>query len=420
MAISLDFIRGKIGGLRKQCDLNLGEDDFSLAHFTSVFDVPTAHWNKLVQESGNYLLSAPYLAALEQHPYKGMCFHYVVAYKQEEPVSILYYQETDVHIANVDKNVDTDKVGDTQSFFSKAKGVISSSLESIKARLLVQGNLLQSGEHGVFFAESLSLEQQALIVDAAWHKIVDSNSSGKKIRCVLIKDISQDLDEQIKLIDSDFASFTVQPNMISQIRPEWKSFDDAMADFSSKYRVRTKKARKQAEHLQLRELNATEIQEMNETIMQLFKNVEAGADFHMVSIHPRYFVDLKAALEDQFVLKCYFDGTELIGFYSYIKGMEHNYASFVGLNYDYNRDCALYQNILYCLLNDSIKDGAKSIDLARTAMEIKSTMGAEPQEYKLMVKHLNGITNSIVKRFIQNIRPKKWTQRRPFKEAPKQ
>jgi predicted N-acyltransferase len=420
LAISLDFIRDKIGGLRKQCDVNMGEDDFSLAHFTSAFDVPTAHWNKLVQESGNYLLSAPYLAALEQHPYKGMCFHYVVVYRQEEPVSIIYYQETDVHIANVDKNVDTDKVGDTQSFFSKAKGVISSSMESVKARLLVQGNLLQSGEHGVFFAESLTLEQQALIIDAAWHKIVDSNSSGKKIRCVLIKDISQDLDEQIKLIDSDFASFTVQPNMISQIRPEWESFDDAMADFSSKYRVRTKKAQKQAEHLQLRELNATEIQELNETIMQLFKNVEAGADFHMVSIHPRYFVDLKAALEDQFVLKGYFDGTELIGFYSYIKGMEHNYASFVGLNYDYNKDCALYQNILYCLLNDSINDGAKSIDLARTAMEIKSTVGAEPQEYQLMVKHLNGITNSIVKRFIQNIRPKEWTQRRPFKEAPKQ
>ena len=420
MAISLDFIRDKIGGLRKQCDGNVNEDDFSLAHFTSAFDIPTSHWNKLVLESGNYLLSAPYLAALEQHPYKGMFFHYVVAYKQEEPVSITYYQETDVHIANVDKNVDTDNVGDTQSFFSKAKGVISSSLESVKARLLVQGNLLQSGEHGGFFTESLTLEQQAFLVDSAWRKIVDSNKSGKKIRCVLIKDITKDLDEQIKLIDDDFASFTVQPNMISQIRPEWNSFDDVMGDFSSKYRVRSKKAVKQAEHLQLRELNAIEIQELNDTIMQLFKNVEAGADFHMVSIHPRYFIDLKAALEDHFILKGYFDGAELIGFYSYVKGIDHNYASFVGLNYDYNRDCALYQNILYSLLDESIKDGAASIDLARTAMEIKSTMGAEPQEYQLMVKHLNGITNSIVKRFIQNIRPKEWTQRRPFKEAPKQ
>lgn len=417
MAISLDFIRDRIGGLRKQCEDPNDESGISLAHFTSAFDLPTAHWNKLVHESGNYLLSAPYLAALEQHPYKGMCFHYIMVYRQEEPVAILYYQETDVHISNVDKNVDTTKVGDTQTFFSKAKGVIAASLETVKARLLIQGNLLQSGQHGAFFNESLSLSQQALIVDAAWRKIVDSNRSGKKIRCVLIKDITKDLDEQVKMLDPDFASFTVQPNMISEIRSEWRSFDDAVNDYSSKYRVRTKKACKQAEHLQLRELNANDIQERNDTIMQLFKNVEAGADFHMVSIHPRYFVDLKAALEDRFIMKGYFDGDKLIGFYSYIKGLEHNYASFVGLNYDYNRDYALYQNILYCLLDDSIKDGAKSIDLARTAMEIKSTMGAEPQEYQLMVKHLNSITNSILKRFIQNIRPKEWTQRRPFKDA---
>lgn len=419
MAISLDFIRDRIGGLRKQCDGNNTLNELSLAHFGSAFDVPTVHWNKLVQESGNYLLSAPYLAALEQHPYKGMCFHYVMAYRNEEPVAILYYQETDIHIANVDKNVDTEKLGDPQSFFNKAKGVISNSLESIKARLLIQGNLLQSGEHGAFFTASLSLQMQAFILDSAWRKIVSSNRSGKKIRCVLIKDIATELNEQVKLLDTDFSSFSVQPNMVSQIKPEWKNFDDTIAEFSSKYRVRAKKARSQAAHLDLRDLNATDIQELNDTIMELFKNVESGADFHMVSIHPRYFVDLKAALEERFVIKGYFDGGQLIGFYSYIKGIEHNYASFVGLNYDYNRDCSLYQNILYSLLNDSIKDGAKSIDLARTAMEIKSTIGAEPQEYRLMVKHLNGITNSIVKRFIQNIRPKEWTQRRPFKDSPK-
>ena len=416
--MSLDFIRQRIGGLRKQCE-ELDDSDISLAHFTSAFDVPTAHWNKLVHESENYLLSAPYLAALEQHPYRGMCFHYVLAYRAENPVAILYYQETDVHISNVDKNVDTDKVGDTKSFFTKAKGVIAASLESVKARLLIQGNLLQSGEHGAFFNAEVTIKERALIVDNAWRKVVDANKSGKKIRCVLIKDIDEGLRKEVQLLDKDFASFAVQPNMISGIRDGWKSFDDVLADFSSKYRVRAKKAHKQADHLELKEFNVEDIQQRNDTIMKLFKNVEAGADFHMVSIHPRYFIDLKAALEDRFVLKGYFLEDELIGFYSYVKGSAHNYASFVGLDYEHNRDCALYQNILYNLLDDAINDGAKSVDLARTAMAIKSTMGAEPKNYQLMVKHLNPITNSILRRFIQNIRPKEWEQRKPFKEYPK-
>lgn len=419
MSISLDFIRDRIGGLRKQCEEGNAGSDISLAHFTSAFDVPAAHWSKMVHESGNYLLSAPYLAALEQHPYRGMCFHYVVAYRAEEPVAILYYQETDVHITNVDKNVDTDKVGDTNSFFNKAKGVIASSLESIKARLLIQGNLLQSGEHGAFFSESLTKKEQGLIVDTAWRKIVDSNRSGKKIRCILIKDINGPLRDELQLLDKDLTPFAVQPNMTSVIREEWTDFVSVLNDFSSKYRVRAKKVIKQACHLELRELDVDEIQQLNDTIMKLFKNVEAGADFHMVSIHPRYFIDLKAALEDRFVVKGYFKDEELIGFYSYIKGLGHNYASFVGINYDYNQEFALYQNMLYNLLDDAIQDGSSSIDLARTAMEIKSTMGAEPVDHFLLIKHLNPITNSIVKRFIQNIRPKEWTQRKPFKEYPK-
>lgn len=415
MAISLDFIKERISGLRKQCEGDELGNGVSLAHFISAFDVPAAHWNKMVQESGNFLLSAPYLAALEQHPYKGMCFHYMVVYRQQEAVGILYYQETDVHITNVDKNVDTEKLGDTQSFFSKAKGVISSSLESVKVRLLIQGNLLQSGPHGAFFSATVSLEDQASMVDAAWRKVVASNRSGKKIRGVLIKDISVELEAQLLAVDADFTSFAVQPNMVSQIKPEWISFESVLESYSSKYRVRAKAAIKKAAHVEVVEFNDELIQQHNDHIMQLFKNVEAGADFHMVSIHPRYFMDLKAALEDRFVIKGYFTEAKLIGFHSYLKGEGHNYASFVGLDYEYNQNCALYQNILYNLIDDSIRDGAKSIDLARTAMEIKSTVGAEPEQYQLMVKHLNGITNSIVKRFIQNLRPKEWTQRRPFK-----
>ena len=419
MAISLDFIRERIGGLRKQCEGKDAESDISLAHFTSAFDVPAYHWSKMVHESENFLLSAPYLAALEQHPYRGMCFHYVVAYRSEQPIAILYYQETDVHITNVDKNVNTDKIGDTRSFFAKAKGVVAASLESVKARLLIQGNLLQSGNHGCYFSETLTVEEQALIIDTAWRKIVSANKSGKKIRCLLVKDIDESLRDELQKLDKDLTPFAVQPNMMSTIKEEWTGFVSVMADFSSKYRVRAKKAIKQACHLDLHELNANDIQQWNETIMELFKNVEAGADFHMVSIHPRYFIDLKAALDDRFVIKGYFKDEELIGFYSYIKGMGHNYASFVGINYDYNNEFALYQNMLYNLLADAVQDGVKSIDLARTAMEIKSTMGAEPVDYHLLVKHLNPITNSIVKRFIQNIRPKEWTQRRPFKDYPK-
>ena len=419
MSLSLKNIKKKISGSQKEELSSIAGEEMSLAHFTKATDVAQEHWQVLVEQSENYLLSTEYLSALELHPYKGMCFHYMLVFRGGIPIAILYYQESDVHITNVDKNVDTEKVGNTSSFFSKAKGIIASSLESIKVRLLIQGNLLQSGPHGAYFDSSLNLQEQAMIVNAAWNKVVDSNLSGTKIKAILIKDISPELEVEVQKHDPDFAPFGVQPNMVSTIREGWTDIHSVLADFSSKYRVRAKSAIKKQDHLTRKELDIEMVQKHNEVIMELFKNVEAGADFHMVSIDPNYFIDLKTELKDSFVIKGYFDEEKLIGFYSYLKGDGHNYASFVGLNYDYNRDCALYQNILYCLLHDSIKDGAKSIDLARTAMEIKSTMGAEPEQYQLLAKHVNSITNSIVKRFLKNIIQKEWTQRRPFKDTPK-
>lgn len=386
-----------------------------MAHFTSVFDVPTAHWSPMVQKSGNMLLSAPYLAALEQHPYQGMCFHYVIAYRDTEPVALLYFQETDVHIANVDRNVDTEKVGD-RSILSRAKGLVMKGLESVRLRLLVHGNLLQSGDHAAFFHASLGSEARARLVNRACNFVIEADRSGKKIRGLLVKDITPDMQDELQKVDAELTPFEVQPNMEVQIRPHWQSFDDVLNDYSSKYRVRANAATKKAAHLEVRMMDEADILRHNDRIMQLFKNVESQSDFHMVSIHPSYFLDMKAALDSHFVMRGYFLGDELIGFCSYVSGMGHNYAGFVGIDYAYNRDCCLYQNMLYRLLGDAIKDGATSVDLARTAMEIKSTIGAEPVGYRLMVKHLNGVTNSVVRQFIRNIRSKEWEQRRPFKE----
>lgn len=361
------------------------------------------------------LLSAPYLAALEQHPYKGMCFHYVIAYRSTEPVALLYFQETDVHIANVDRNVDTEKLTD-RSMLSRAKGLIMKGLESVKLRLLIHGNLLQSGNHAAYFHTSLALDVCARLIDRACRAVIGADRSGKKIRGLLVKDITPYMEAELKMVDAELTQFEVQPNMEVQIRPHWSSFDDVLNDYSSKYRVRANAAIKKAAHLEVCTLEEADILRHNDRIMELFKNVESQSDFHMVSIHPCYFIDMKAALDSHFVMRGYFLEDELIGFYSYIRGMGRNYASFVGLDYAHNRDCALYQNILYRLLDDAIADKASSIDLARTAMEIKSTIGAEPVSYRLMVKHLNGVTNGVVRQFIKNIRSKEWEQRRPFKE----
>ena len=413
---SIDLIRKRISAIRKRCEDSDSLDGINIAHFSSVFEVPTQHWNSIISATGNILMSATYMAGMEQHPYKGMCFHYLIAYNDQGPIGVLYFQESDIEITDVDEKVNTDEVKvDSKSLFSKTKGVIMKNLDFLKARMLVCGNLYMSGKPAFQFLPEIDIKTQAQVIKLAMDRVVEANRSGKKIRVILVKDISPEMETEMAELDSDLTRFEVQPNMVVNILPEWKTLDDVFAEYSSKYRVRAKKARKMLGEIEVREMTESEIEKHGARIMELFKEVEDKADFSMVSIHPRYFLDLKIAMEDQFCFYGFFDGENLVSFYSLFRAQQENLASFVGMDYAYNRAHSLYQNMLYHYIDGAVSDGVERLDLARTAMEIKSTVGAEPEMHTLMVKSTSSITNSILRPFIKNIKQVDWVQRRPFK-----
>ncbi len=402
-------LKDVISELKDEPEQHVANNDVSLAYFTSAFDLPADHWSQMVKTAGDFLLSVPYLINLEKHPFNDMYFHYVIAYFKNTPVGILYFQETEIHITDGYKMVEN-------SSTSFLEGWVHDVLHSLKLRLLVNGNLFMSGPHGAHFLPIVPVDAQASIIQRACQKIIKSSRSGKKIMGMLIKDIGERLEKTLIEIDSGLIGFEVQPTMVIPIRKKWGTFGDVMDDYKSKYRVRTRGALKKAAHLNLQELDENSIGTLNNHMMELYKNVEGRSNFYMMSIHPRYFLEMKKALKDCFVVKGFFEDKKLVGFYSYFRGTGENLASFIGMDYEYNKLCSLYQNILYALLDDAIRDGADSLDLARTALEIKSTVGAEPVNHRLIVKHNNQIFNSVIKKLIQNLKPVQWIQRRPFRK----
>ena len=113
-------------------------------------------------------MSAPYMAGMEQHPYRGMCFHYLIAYKDTFPIGVLYFQESDIEITDVDGKVNTNEVKvDSTSLFSKTKGVIVKNLDFLKARMLVCGNLYMSGKPAFQFLPEIDIKTQAQVIKLA-------------------------------------------------------------------------------------------------------------------------------------------------------------------------------------------------------------------------------------------------------------
>jgi hypothetical protein len=76
----------------------------------------------------------------------------------------------------------------------------------------------------------------------------------------------------------------------------------------------------------------------------------------------------------------------------------------------------LYLNMLYNMTEFGIENGFKKIIFGRTALEIKSSIGAIPVKMSGFIYHNNKIINKYLGNFFQKLEPNiEWQMRHPFK-----
>ena len=73
--------------------------------------------------------------------------------------------------------------------------------------------------------------------------------------------------------------------------------------------------------------------------------------------------------------------------------------------------------MLYDAVDLSIQNGIGELRLGRTAELLKSSIGAEPVNMKLYLRHRNGISNKMIGPLISSISPSEYELRPPFKKA---
>ena len=130
-----------------------------------------------------------------------------------------------------------------------------------------------------------------------------------------------------------------------------------------------------------------------------------------------YIYQLKEQLGDQFKLKCWFKDGNPVAFYTTLLSHTETEAHHIGIDYHLNKHYSLYQNILYHLIGEAIINKTKRLNLGRTALEMKSNIGATPENYAAYLKLNNKILNNLVKPFLPSQPPSNWVQRDPFRKS---
>jgi hypothetical protein len=153
-----------------------------------------------------------------------------------------------------------------------------------------------------------------------------------------------------------------------------------------------------------------------ETIYDLYFHVAKNAPINSFLLAKNHFRVFKEILKDQFLFYGYFLEGELIGFNTLIKNGNALDTYFLGYDSRLQSEKMLYLNMLYDMIAYSIHKGYETVIFARTALEIKSSVGAKPIKMYGFVEHSNPLLNRFMEPIFKYLEPEMhWHERNPFK-----
>lgn len=366
---------------------------------------------------GDIFLQRPYLSVLEHNPPQGMRFGYLVFYKGDAPAGVALCQ---IKYFKGDDNItDLDVQSKDPCFFNALGKWFKRRVASMAAAdILICGNMLVTGEHGYWFDYRKIRPLEAIeALEKALSDVVDIMGRERvKMPVILVKDIApQNLEQGKSLAEKGFVEFDIQPNMVLHL--PFSDFEDYLSAMSTKYRTRAKRAFKKLDGVERRELTLVEIQRELPRIYALYREIARNAGFNMVDLNENYLLALKHDMGNLFRMFGYYQDGELLAFYTTIQNHDELEAHFLGYDKDHNHDKQLYLNILYDIIRIGLASGSKSIVFARTALEIKSSVGAEAHDLWCYLRHQNSLANKLTGTVLDYLKPvEEWQARHPFKE----
>lgn len=381
------------------------ETTFSYEIYNHTTQLPQ-DWNDLGYK--NIFLSKEYLEILEKSAPTNMTCHFIGLFQNEDLVGIAVSQFLDLNKLESFGDRDRCLKAHIRKFI----------LRNFSSHVLIIGNNMLTGQNAFVLSENtdptLAIKTLKKATEDLKHKF---KSIGKKVHITTFKDFHHNTIKSFKI--EEFKTnyqYCIQPNMTFSIPNHWKTEQDYIDSLSKKYRDQYKRARKKAIGIEKRKMHLEDIITHEETIYDLYAHVAKNAPFNTFFLTKNHFRVCKETLKDNFLFYGYFLDQKLIGFNTLIKNGKSMDTYFLGYDDSIQREKMLYLNMLYDMIAYSINKGFEEIIFSRTALEIKSSVGAKPVEMFGFMEHSNPQINKHVSRIFPYLEPTVvWQERNPFK-----
>ncbi|MDC1373609.1 GNAT family N-acetyltransferase [Polaribacter sp.] len=382
-------------------------------YFSSISEISEEIWEALNCEKNLYF-HRDFLLSIEENNSEIRFTYIVLLDTKKTPIAFASLQFVDFYVDDIKNDLEVlvrkiKNVGRKLHLFPKKKPL----------KILICGNTFVSGEHGVFIEKNQNKKTILKeLAKAILHFVNGSPILKKEVNFFLVKDfINESLSISDSLKDYNYSPFLVAPNMLLYLAENWQTFEDYLAALKTKFRVKAKKALQRSASLIREDVTLENIEKLLPEMTALYKKVSSKADFNLGDFNLETYIHLKEKLHDNYLLKVYFLDGKVVGFMSGIINQNSLDAHFVGIDYLLNKEYAIYQRMLYDYIKIAIQKRIKLLNFGRTASEIKSSIGAIPQDLTMYIRHKKSIKNRILKLFLQRIEPTPFHQRFPFKKV---
>lgn len=377
---------------------------FSFEIYNRAASLPS-DWDLLSSE--NIFLTKEYLQILENSCPVNMVCHFIGLYETEKLIGIVVTQF--LFAEKLESFGERDKCLKTS--------VRNFAFKNFASHVLFVGNNMLTGQNAFIIDKNTDQSKAIKTLHKAITQLKKNlNASGKKVHITSIKDFTA---SEIKPLQTEFKNnytFSTQPNMIFKINESWKNEQDYIDALSKKYRDQYKRARKKADGIEKQKMSLSDILKYEDVIYDLYFHVAKNAPFNTFFLARNHFSTFKETMKDKFLFYGYFLDGKLIGFNTLIKNGSIMDTYFLGYDETIQREKMLYLNMLYDMIAYSIKHSFKEVVFARTALEIKSSVGAKPLKMYGLITHSNTLINHNIAKLFNYLEPKtEWQERNPFK-----
>jgi hypothetical protein len=367
----------------------------------SVEYLDASRWDTLTANNSLFL-SRRYLRVLEEAGPENLSQRYAMIFRGRDAVAVVAAQCLTVSAARVRKTPRHEK--------------LASALERVQERMLVCGSLLSWGMHGVAIASG---EDRALIwpaVAEALYRLRRADKLSGDTDLVMVKDISDEhVAETSALAKYSYRPLETDPNMVLDISPRWRSFEDYLASLNSKYRKTCRQIEKEVEAAGCRLEELTDVERYADALYELYLQTHRNARLRLVTLRSSFFPTLAAQLGDDIRWTVVKRDEELLGFVNTVRDGETAVGYYIGFDRRSNAEVPIYFRLLQAVVDDAIKFGCTSLSLGRTALEPKARLGARPSPMRVLIRHRIPALNILVRALLHTVSHDEAPERNPFK-----